>query len=79
MTHKKVELYYFPECPFCKRVLDYLETAPYPLTYKNTSETPAYKQELISIGGKTQVPCLIIDGRPLYESLDIIAWLKNNR
>lgn len=30
------------------------------------------------IGGKTQVPCLVIDGKPLYESLDIIEWLKTN-
>ena len=34
--------------------------------------------ELIQIGGKTQVPCLIIDGQALYESDDIIDWLKKN-
>ncbi|WP_373454247.1 glutathione S-transferase N-terminal domain-containing protein [Halanaerobium congolense] len=27
---------------------------------------------------KRQVPCLFIDGEPLYESSDIINWLKSN-
>ena len=25
-----------------------------------------------------QVPCLFIDGAPMYESLDIISWLEAN-
>lgn len=25
-----------------------------------------------------QVPCLFIDGEPLYESMDIIKWLEEN-
>lgn len=28
--------------------------------------------------GKRQVPCLFIDGKPLYESSDIIAWFEQN-
>ena len=27
-------------------------------------------------GGNTQVPCLIVDGKPMLESLDIIAFLE---
>ena len=34
--------------------------------------------ELVRVGGKMQVPCLFIDGNPMYESLDIIQWLKDN-
>lgn len=30
------------------------------------------------MGGKRQVPCLFIDGKPLYESSDIIAWFEQN-
>ncbi|MBS4843870.1 MAG: glutathione S-transferase domain-containing protein, partial [Collinsella sp.] len=33
---------------------------------------------LIAVGGKRQVPCLFIDGKPLYESSDIIAWVQEN-
>ena len=45
---------------------------------KNTRENPAFLEELVKIGGKSQVPCLVIDGRALYESDDIIEWLKEN-
>ena len=34
------------------------------------------RKTLIEVGGMEQVPCLFIDGKPLYESLDIIAWLN---
>ena len=29
-------------------------------------------------GGKEQIPCLFIDGQPLYESQDIVKWLRKN-
>ena len=35
-------------------------------------------QTLMEVGGKRQVPCLFIDGAPLYESSDIIDWLRAN-
>ena len=45
---------------------------------KNIATNPANKQELHKIGGKTQVPCLVIDDKVLYESDEIIAWFKDN-
>jgi glutathione S-transferase len=36
------------------------------------------RDDLIKIGGKGQVPCLVIDGEPLYESSDIVQWLEAN-
>ena len=38
----------------------------------------ADRQRLIEAGGKEQVPCLFIDGKPMYESLDIIDWLEGH-
>jgi len=38
----------------------------------------ANEEELIRLGGKDQVPMLLIDGKPLYESGDIIKWFKEN-
>lgn len=35
-------------------------------------------EDLINRGGKDQVPCLFIDGKPLYESDDIIKYFKEN-
>jgi glutathione S-transferase len=34
------------------------------------------REDLIAIGGKKQCPCLIIDGKALYESDDIIDYLR---
>ena len=42
----------------------------------NIHKNEADRQRLIEVGGYEQVPCLFIDGKPLYESLDIIDWLK---
>ena len=35
-------------------------------------------ERLLAVGGKMQVPCLFIDGEPLYESMDIIKWLEEH-
>ncbi len=45
---------------------------------KDTLSNQLFRQELLTIGGKTQVPCLVVDGKALYESEDIIVWFKEN-
>jgi glutaredoxin len=76
---KKLELYYFPECPYCQIVLSALkETGLEPkISFHNTRENPADRQKLINDTGRSQVPCLYIDGQPMHESRDIANWLKN--
>lgn len=71
-------LYYSPTCPYCRKVLGYLDQIGATVPMKDVSADPAARQELIAIGGKKQVPCLVIDGKALYESADIIAWLKKH-
>ena len=29
--------------------------------------------------GRNTVPCLYIDGKPMFESRDIAAWLETNK
>ncbi|KXB32941.1 hypothetical protein HMPREF3192_01310 [Atopobium deltae] len=41
----------------------------------NVSESETDARFLAEKGGKSQVPCLFIDGEPLYESDDIIQYL----
>ena len=48
------------------------------VTFKNTANGSQNRIELIAIGGKSQTPCLVINGKAMYESDDIIDWLKNN-
>jgi len=72
---KRLELYYLPTCPYCLRVLHFLEENGIVIELKSTTE-PETKAELMRVGKMYQVPCLFIDGEPLYESLDIIAFLR---
>ncbi|MGI6046315.1 MAG: glutaredoxin family protein [Eggerthellaceae bacterium] len=72
---RKYTLYYKPTCPFCIKVLAYTSAHDISLTLKNTTDM-AVRNELISIGGKGQVPCLVKDEQALYESDDIIAFLS---
>ena len=73
----KLELYMFDTCPFCRRVLNYLdESGRTAVELHNIHKSEADRQRLIEVGGVEQVPCLFIDGVPMYESLDIIDWLK---
>lgn len=74
-THQLV-LYKFDACPYCQRVLAFLRQHAIPVTYKDIHQTPAFREELVALGGKAQVPCLSIDGEPLYESSDILAYLQ---
>ena len=72
-------LYHFQDCPYCARVRDFLAQNGIDVPMKDTHENPAYRAELIQIGGKPQVPCLVMDGKALYESLDIMEWFKKNK
>lgn len=71
-------LYYTPKCPYCKPVVAKIREKNIPVTLKNVSNNNAYYQELVNVGGKAQVPCLVINGRAMYESNDILNYLDNN-
>ena len=64
-------------CPYCSKVLNFMRQNHIELPLKDRND-PRIAEELRKIGGKTQVPCLVIDGKALYESDDIIHWLKEN-
>lgn len=72
-----IELFILESCPYCKKVMKYLEENK--IDYKkidianNDSE-----RSLVQIGGKRQVPFLVDNERniQMYESSDIIEYLK---
>ncbi|HLF17710.1 MAG TPA: glutathione S-transferase N-terminal domain-containing protein [Candidatus Omnitrophota bacterium] len=74
----QLTLYCFPGCSYCQKVMRQLEGKNIKITFKNIHEKTEYREELLKIGGKTQVPCLVIDGVAKYESDDIVEWLKKN-
>lgn len=74
-----LSLYYYPTCPYCRKVTRFIDKNDLDqIELKNINQDQKAEKELIEIGGKRQVPCLFIDGKALYESDEIINWLKSN-
>jgi len=71
-------LFYRPTCGYCLKVLRFIKQNNILIPLRNVSENPEIRQELITIAGKTQVPCLVVNGKPMHESGHIIEWLKEN-
>ena len=69
-------LYMMPTCPYCQKVLRFMAKHDIQLDQRNILADPAALEQLETVGGKHQVPCLFINGKPLYESDDIIAYLE---
>ena len=78
MADHSYELYIMPSCPFCHRVLAFMDDHGINIPLRDITTDREAEQTLIDVGGKRQVPCLFIDGKPLYESLDIIDYLEKN-
>lgn len=70
------ELYIMSTCPYCRKVLLFMKQQGIELSLRDITAEPEARDTLERIGGKVQVPCLFIDGAPLYESDDIIAYLS---
>lgn len=73
-----LELYVMNGCPFCIKVKTFLARNGIEIAERNISTDPDAEHTLIEVGGKRQAPCLFIDGKPLYESDDIIAWARRS-
>lgn len=75
----KLELYKYDSCPYCQRVMRAIEQmGRTDVEMHDIRENESDRARLVEVGGKQQVPCLFIDGKPMYESADIIAWLQAN-
>ena len=74
-----LKLYMFDTCPFCRKVMREIESqGRTDVELKNVHKSKENMAELMDVGGKSQVPCLFIEGEPLYESDDIIEWLREH-
>lgn len=77
---QELKLYYMEVCPFCKKVLQYMKRNDIDgVELMDIKSDPNIQEELIRVGGMDQVPMLLVDGKPLYESNDIIQWFKDNK
>jgi glutaredoxin len=76
----KLELYHFESCPYCAKVrksIDQLGVKSQ-IQYFDIEKDEAAEQRLVKMNDDSQVPCLVIDGKPMLESDDIVDWLKNH-
>ena len=73
-------LYHMPTCIFCWRVRHSIKKLALPVRMVNVLSDPDARINLVTRGGKLQVPCLHIKTEQgshwLYESADITRWLK---
>ena len=75
----KLELFKMDTCPYCIRVMSAIDASGRTdIEYLDINTSEENNRRLVEVGGKRQVPCLFIDGEPLYESLDIIDWLNKH-
>lgn len=67
-------------CPYCLRVLEANKTINAPIQLLTISGNQELRGELIEKGGKAQAPYLEDTDRgvSMYESLDIIDYLKEH-
>lgn len=76
-----LSLYHFASCPFCVRVRHAIQRLGLELELRDIRKDPSHLDELLSGGGKRQVPCLRVerDGEEadwIYESGDILRYLE---
>lgn len=73
-----MKLYYFESCRFCQRVLSTIDELGIEdkFEYLDILKHPELGDELEKMNGTRQVPCLVVDGKPMLESMDIIAYLR---
>lgn len=79
-TTANMSLYHFNQCPFCIKTRRAIHRLGLNIETRDARNDPKWNQELISEGGKYQVPCLRIvkdDGSIewMYESSNINQYL----
>jgi len=75
-----LDLYVSPYCPYCKKVITFLQDNDIEYSEKDVSNSENF-DKLVSLGGKDQVPFLNDTDNDvlMYESDDIIAYIKSLR
>lgn len=70
-------LYVMKACPFCKKVTRYMDKHNINIQVVDIGEAN-HREDLLSLGGQVQVPALRKDDKIMYESSDIVKYLKEN-
>ena len=67
-------------CGPCRRVKDTLKELSLDIEWRDIHRSESALSELVTIGKLQQVPCLFVDGKPMYESAATVnicrRWLQ---
>lgn len=73
-----VDLYVMDSCPYCQKVMNFADDMD--IKYdKFEVDNSENHNRLIMLGGKDQVPFLVDGETKMYESSDIIEYLRNKK
>lgn len=77
----QIELYHLQECPYSAKVRRFIDAEGLNshIEYHEISEEPESEETLRKLTGDEQVPCLVVDGKPILESDDIVDWLDDHK
>ena len=78
-TIPHLELFKFDSCPFCQFVMGTIIELGLDVEMKDIVQDSKNRERLLNDTGRQTVPCLYIDNVPMFESRDIINWLKKNQ
>ncbi len=75
-----LELLHRWHCPYSRKVRDFIDqnNLGSQIKLSELDETTGAIERLVQLTGKQKSPCLLIDGRPLLESDEIVRWLRDN-
>lgn len=76
---ENLKLYVMETWPYCQKVVNFLKENNLEVDLLDIDKEARLKDELKNVGGKVQVPMLLVEGKPLYESDDIIEWFKKHK
>jgi glutaredoxin len=75
-----LELFHRQACPYSAKVREFIHKNELSeeIRFLDIDEDDASREVLVEKTDDEQVPCLMIDGKPLLESDEIITWLEDH-
>ena len=75
----RYELFIMPACPYCQKVLRFMERRGIEMPLRDITSDPDAREELVRVGGMSQVPCLLTSPPTLTPARSSFAWAACRR
>ena len=77
----QIELYHRQDCPFSAKVRRFIDSEGLKsqIAYHDLDKEEGSDRKLLDLTGDEQVPCLVVDGKPILESDEIVDWLEDHK